>query len=370
MGIGIFNAVTANTYATITSLSDGSSRKVLTEPLANYNIVVFDQQLKHNSSVYFINTNVSRPNTTYASSDVSGSGIRLDDAQNRYEFFTEGALSKYYNDINPLTIGNKPGYRYNASFSKIKGNFLFNAGRYVTDNTFNPNDIGYLQFNDFIKHQLVLQYNIYKPFGNFLKIYNTLTTSYSNNYTSGLMTKVVTNYNSYLILKNYFSFFYTAEAQPVTGRDYYEPRTAGIYYQNPAYRKHLRGYPSSDYRKPLAIDASIGALFNNFEGGERDYKFLLSPLVRTSDQFTFRHELSVEKDMNNVGLCSQRHQQQYYFWRCCNINTVSNTFTGKFLFTPNMNIQPESKTLLVVGTLQTLQNIGNHRTERRHAAGK
>jgi len=46
-------------YAKIKDTLD-NERKILTEPLTNYNVIVFDQQLNNYSNVYFINTNVIR----------------------------------------------------------------------------------------------------------------------------------------------------------------------------------------------------------------------------------------------------------------------------------------------------------------------
>ena len=43
MGIGLFNAVTDNTYATIED-EKGNKRRVLTEPLTNFSVMVFDQK--------------------------------------------------------------------------------------------------------------------------------------------------------------------------------------------------------------------------------------------------------------------------------------------------------------------------------------
>ena len=72
LGIGVFNAITEKTVARIkkTSFSyDTNNQKIdstityrnrTTEPFANYNIIVLDQQFNQNSSVSVINTNVTR----------------------------------------------------------------------------------------------------------------------------------------------------------------------------------------------------------------------------------------------------------------------------------------------------------------------
>ena len=88
LGIGVFNAVTDNMYAAVKD-SLGNKREMLTEPLSNYNIVVFDQQLKNSSSVYFINTNVIR-SKKWDDANVSGTGFELYDKKNIVKFSGDG----------------------------------------------------------------------------------------------------------------------------------------------------------------------------------------------------------------------------------------------------------------------------------------
>ncbi len=47
-------------YAKIKNQTTNETRNYQTSPLTNYNILVFDQALKNNSAVSFINTNVMR----------------------------------------------------------------------------------------------------------------------------------------------------------------------------------------------------------------------------------------------------------------------------------------------------------------------
>ena len=53
LGIGVFNAITAPMHAKIRNLTTATDTAILTEPLTNYNIVVFDQALKNRSSVSY-----------------------------------------------------------------------------------------------------------------------------------------------------------------------------------------------------------------------------------------------------------------------------------------------------------------------------
>jgi hypothetical protein len=72
LGIAVFNAVSNDLYATIRNTETGQEREMLTQPFAIYNIAVFDQRLKHNSCVSFINTNVMRAGATYDANVTSG----------------------------------------------------------------------------------------------------------------------------------------------------------------------------------------------------------------------------------------------------------------------------------------------------------
>jgi len=74
--LGLFNAITNHTYATFKDTVTGLTRRELTEPLTNYNVVVADKQWKNNSSVYFINTNVTRGGG-FNDADVVGAGFNL-----------------------------------------------------------------------------------------------------------------------------------------------------------------------------------------------------------------------------------------------------------------------------------------------------
>ncbi|NOY48278.1 MAG: carbohydrate binding family 9 domain-containing protein, partial [Chlorobi bacterium] len=60
LGIGFFNAITAKTEANIKNTITEQTRKEVVEPIANYNIIVIDQQFNQNSSVSIVNTNVTR----------------------------------------------------------------------------------------------------------------------------------------------------------------------------------------------------------------------------------------------------------------------------------------------------------------------
>jgi hypothetical protein len=88
LSTGILNAITDRTFAEIQT-ADGTIRRVETEPLSNYNILVFRQALKHNSSAYLINTNVLREGRNLTS-NVTGAGVKLYNESNIYALTFNG----------------------------------------------------------------------------------------------------------------------------------------------------------------------------------------------------------------------------------------------------------------------------------------
>src|SRR5690606_25843303 len=70
-GFGLFNAIVGQSFATIRS-ANGEERSVETNPLTNYNAVVVDKNLKNNSFVSIMNTNVWRSGQAY---DANATGM-------------------------------------------------------------------------------------------------------------------------------------------------------------------------------------------------------------------------------------------------------------------------------------------------------
>ena len=97
LGIGVFNAISKNTYATIEDANSGNRREVLTNPLTNYNVLVFDQSLKNNSYVTLVNTNIWREGggDNYEA-NVTGSLFSISNKKNTYAISGGAVLSQKY----------------------------------------------------------------------------------------------------------------------------------------------------------------------------------------------------------------------------------------------------------------------------------
>ena len=97
LGIGFLNAVTEITTAKIRNNDNQSIRSEIVEPLTNYNVLVLDQRFRKNSSVSFVNTNVTR-NGSFRDANVSALVWDLNTKKNTYNLSGDFKYS-YVNDI-------------------------------------------------------------------------------------------------------------------------------------------------------------------------------------------------------------------------------------------------------------------------------
>ena len=87
LGVGILNAVTEKTYATILNTTTQEVRREELEPLTNYNVLVLDQRFRKNSSVSLTNTNVTR-NGSFRDANVSAIAWDLNTKKNTCLLYT------------------------------------------------------------------------------------------------------------------------------------------------------------------------------------------------------------------------------------------------------------------------------------------
>ncbi len=293
LGVGVFNAITRNNFATIRN-AEGADRQVLTGPATNYNVVVLDQNLKNNSYVTFINTNVTRDGGYY-DANVTGSQFNFRDKKIRYAVGGFAAVSQQYG----LNGKDVYGVTHRASFSKISGNFTANIGYSTTTDRYDPNDMGFLLFNNTIEKYITAKYNIYKPFGKFNRAGVSAYLNHTQIYNPRAFNNLGTGVDAFFILKTFDAFggFYNTE--PIVTYDYFETRTFGRYYTYPI-NHNVGGWISSDYRKRLALDAEANyRVFD--EPGRNRFNYSITPRFRVNNKLSFTYTYSVSLWQNDVG---------------------------------------------------------------------
>ncbi len=332
LGIGVFNAVTGNTYARFED-PYGNQRRVETDPAANYNILVFDQALSNNSSIYIINTNVLRSGD-YRHANVTGSGATLVDPSNSYQLHLSGAFNQLYNkqDSADNRYNVDLGGRYNASVAKVRGSFRFNLNRGAINPWFNDNDFGITHRNNEITDRLDLHYNIYDPIWRLRNFRNRVRMQNQARYNDYGLENMYVEYTSSGTTHNYTSLSQGMYFHPRDRYDYYEPRQMGRVFRRPRGMGGWAGI-SSDYRKPFALDLHFNynhiARFDN-----TNLSYRIAPRYRFNDQLSFVHSLRLNFNTNDVGYAGR--QEDVIVFGNRDVTTIENVLSSDYIVKNDM----------------------------------
>jgi len=330
LGIGFFNAITKPMYALVGD-DHGNTRKIFTTPLTNYNIIVLDQTLKNNSSVSFINTNVLRQGNEY-DANVTAALFNVFNKKNTYNWTGKIAAS-HLSAVDGKTIN---GYSHNLGFNKASGTFNFNFYQELTDNKYNPNDLGILLNNNYLDHYLYLGFRWTRPGKWYNNIYLNQNFTYSRRFTPSSYQYFRYNINANSQLKNLWvvGFFvgYNAAAN-----DFYEPRVAGRVFKSPQ-KMNYEVFVFSNQVKKYSFNADLTAGTVNLFSG-KSYTLILGNNYRFSEKFSIGQTTTFTPEHNNAGYTDidSTHNDDIIFSRR-NRNTIENILNLKYNFNKNNGI--------------------------------
>lgn len=334
LGIGVFNAVTANTYA-LAEDSAGNRRRILTEPFTNYNIAVIDQGLNLNSSVYLINTNVTR-SQEFNNENVTAAGITYFERSNQYRLTVAGRISQIFFKDQPGEDKAKPtdrGYRYNMELAKVKGNFQFRLLFDAMDSRYNINGLGLNHRNDQISNGATVTYAIYEPFWKMLSLSSSLVLNNSSRMSTGKNTGRTLQWRTHGLFSNYLWTWMTIAQNLNRSYDYYEPRSAGRFYRTPLFTNFDFNF-SSDYRKPFALDGEIEFTVN--EENYSEVEFTINPIMRFSDRLTVQYRLEHSLETNDRGFVEKISDKIIFGNR--ELRSIENSISGRYIFRNNLSL--------------------------------
>lgn len=333
LGIGVLNAITKKTEATVQNTITDETRKVVTEPLANYNVFVLDQQFNKNSSISLINTNVIR-NGNFRDANVSSLLYDLKTKNSKYG--VQGGLSVSQVLENGTNNVGKQGY---LSLGKKSGKHRYSLGAEFTDEKYDKNDLGYQRRNNFINVGGRYSYRIFKPKGNFNKygIFTRFNLSYlydldknwasypekSTKYTGSSV-----GINFFAVTKKQFYFGGSINSGIGYDYDYFEPRETGRFFrQNATFNSSFS--ISTDYSKKTAVDVNIYSGFV-FSDTNRWLGFGVSPRYRFNNKFTMVYNFDYGFDTGEKGYVTNDDTSIIFGKR--NSFTLENELTGKYNF--------------------------------------
>ncbi len=356
LGIGILNAVSENTNTNIVNLSTGEVREEL-EPLANYNVLVLDQRFNKNSSVSFVNTNVTR-NGEFRDANVSAMVFDLNTTKNTYN--TNGSFK--YSYINELgNTEDKKGFTSELYFAKTKGKYRFGLGGEYYSREYDINDLGI----NFQTHYHSVYGNASYRILNPTKTFNTFQTNLNfytefDNLTGRIQSgQLNLSVNSNDTKNDYYGGGFNI--RPLLVYDFYEPRSLNeVRFVTLPESLNIWLYYSSNYNRKFALDFNPSYNFIN-EKGRVSYGFIVSPRYRFDDHFSLIYNFNFLRQNKNTGWVDFDSDENTIFARRDRI-TYTNTLQGKYSLNNKMNLSLAVRhywSYVVNHDFLTLQNDGS-----------
>lgn len=333
LGVGILNAISEKTNATIRNIDTQETRQEIVEPLANYNVLVLDQRFRKNSSVAFVNTNVTR-NGSFRDGNVTALVWDLNTKKNTYNL----AGDFKYSYIN--SVEEKKGINSQLNFSETSGKFRYGIGANIATKDFDNNDLG-----------INFETNYYSIYGN--SSYRILNpTKYFNSFNARINTysqfqketgKIQSSSIRFQINSNTKKNHYIGfgmDANPIETFDYYEPRSANRFVIRPT---KIGGfiYISTNYNNRFAFDFNPSyAVFD--ELGRNSYGFSLGPRYRFSDKLSVDYNFNFFRQNNDKGFIDSINRDlnastpNTIIFANRNVITYANTLSGKYALNSQM----------------------------------
>lgn len=325
LGIGVLNAVTEKTYATIQDTNTNLSRKEVISPLVNYNVLVFDQRFNQNSSVTFVNTNTLRDGN-FRDANASALLFDLNTKANTYNLYGDFKYSAI-NDVEDYD-----GYKTALNFAKTSGRYryLFSA-KYLSEN-YDINDLGIIFYTNYHAAYGEASYRIVNP----TKVFNTFKAIQAVNIEKQNTTgktqegwyKIIANATT---LKNHYLEF-LLQVNPLDRYDFYEPRSYGSYVYKP---KSIIGYGQfySDETRPFHYEIELST--EKFDEENRNiYRVFGGTKYRFSDKFSLSYNFEYTRMVNDRGWVGFDNTDVIFGER--NREITQHYFTGKYSITNKM----------------------------------
>jgi len=329
LGIGVFNAITEKTSATIKNNTTGETREEVTEPLANYNLLVLDQQFNKNSSVSLVNSNVLREGN-FRDANVTALLFDISDKQNKFNIvgnYKVSNVKEYGETIN--------GYSAFLEFGKRSGNIQYEIGHWRVNDTYDIKDLGFQSRNNLANYFSQISYQIFEPtkkLSNFrISFENEFRYQNNPNKYSGNNFEI----NARFITLNRLAYGGKIESSIGNQYDFYEPRVEGRFFKENA-RFFTNAWISTDYRKKLAFDLR-GFYFKRYNDTNKTYSINFSPRFRFSDKFQIIHAIDFRKSVNEKGYVNELENGEIIFGNR-DAKTITNTLTSKLNFSTKSSL--------------------------------
>jgi len=292
-GIGIFNAMTAPSYATVRD-STGDTPEIQTQPFTNYSMLVADQSLPNNSYISLYNTNVYMGTNEYTA-NVTGTEMQFRDRKNLISASGKVNVSQKYLPDKPTELG----FQYEIELEKISGNANYGIWQEIISDKYDPNDLGFLDNNNEIETGAYFSYDIFDPFWVIREMNNAIAIEYKQLYSPLDFTGLEISFRNRTLFKNILMVGMEGSLNPTWEKDYFEPRNEGWFVKFPPSYSFSAFY-SPDYNKTFLVDVMPGISWAS-DYDQFGYSLRLAPRYKVNDHFFMVLSAIYRRNFNNIG---------------------------------------------------------------------
>jgi len=331
LGIGFFNAIAAEDTEKNYNIETKLEIDSIIAPLSNYNILVFDKDLKNNSSFSLINTNVLRRGAKFHSANVTATEYNIKNKEQTYGVSGIAAFSQIINKEE----ANQNGHSFEIELERLKGKFTYGVEYAEISKDYDHNDLGFLQNSNVRRTGIYSEYN--KPDGlwKFLDFEYWINYNYHRLVDPNVFTYHHVNTGFWAQAKNFWEFNVWSNYQS-NRSDYFEPRVEGRFFQKPSFG-NLGYWVGTDYRKKLQLQYyGFGYQYSidEWKGFEQG----VSIRYRFSNKLTATLDARITKHNNAIGYVDNPSDNEIYFGKR-NQSIVSNVLYASYKFTSNMSLE-------------------------------
>jgi len=334
LGIGIFNAISGSTYALVKDTDKLTSREIKTSPFTNYNVVVLDQNLRNNSSISFINTNVWRRGSEFYDANVSGLEWDIRDKHQAYGISGSTSVSQILN----AETDNEYGLNYELGFSKLSGNLRFDVEASGISNSYDNNDLGFNTETNIKGYDFGIYYNFNKGWKSLNRGNIWFNSSVNTTYDENKFSSIHFNSGFWAETKAQWQINMWTNYRPYTN-DYFEARVPGRFVKKPG-MYNMGWYLGSDQRKKFYLGSRVFGL-KLFDDDGYIIEGELNPRYRVSDKISLFLGVEASKSNNTRGFVTFDNNEPIIGIR--DQLTISNVLGATYTFNAQMSMNVRAR---------------------------
>jgi hypothetical protein len=321
-GLGMLNAMTSPSYATLKDTITGSTRRTLVQPFTNYNVSVIDKSLKNNSYISLINSNMLMVDNPFRA-NVTATEFQIRNKAKSFAIKGKAGIS---------TRGDtcyETGYYSYLGVSKNKGKLQYGISQNIYSDKYNPNDLGYLQLNNQLLTESYILYQIIKPFWIIREWWANIWWDYIRMYTPSTLFENQIGSNANVLFKNNYSI-YANGGLGGNKYDYYEPRVTGRYFYYPYYFWYNLNL-NTDNRKPVNFYFHYGG-YKHPVTDKHGYWGDANVNIRIGQRFQAGYSVSFNNTFNDEGFVDKNDNEDSIYFARRNVKTLENILSASYAF--------------------------------------